>query len=53
MEGYYEAIRDPSSKGAVFFAVCRGKVLLAAIDILYSIAPNFLSLQLLLPGLIM
>lgn len=26
MAGYYEKIRDPNLKGAVFMAVCRGKV---------------------------
>ena len=26
MEGFYERIRDPNTKGAAFFAVCRGKV---------------------------
>ena len=26
MSEYYEKIRDPSAKGAIFMAVCRGKV---------------------------
>ena len=26
MHEYYEKIKDPSSKGAIFMAVCRGKV---------------------------
>ena len=26
MEGFYEKIKNPDNKGAVFLAVCRGKV---------------------------
>ena len=27
MDAFYEAINDPKKDGAIFFAVCRGKVI--------------------------